>query len=221
VEGKRGCGFRKPGGLYLVCDGEGRSCGKLPIVLDRCPVCNSGIKQTRGWTWIDSDRLIATEHCAADPAECRGCPLAVPMGKVGLLWVGKAFYETPQEFSREAAMMGISRRISAIPRDFKCGETWVWLAHPEVVNNPTPPPAKPDTDDEEEIALYEQELAEYRSKLPGVFRVFRPQRVEYVVKGTESDEDIELLVKRGITPVCVTRKGETPAMFDGGGQGRA
>jgi hypothetical protein len=28
IDRKRGCGFRKPGGLYLCSDGAGRECGK-------------------------------------------------------------------------------------------------------------------------------------------------------------------------------------------------
>ena len=36
VEGKRGCGFRKPGGLYMV-SAVSAPCGKLPTPLDICP----------------------------------------------------------------------------------------------------------------------------------------------------------------------------------------
>jgi hypothetical protein len=47
---KRGCGWRKPGGLYLCADGVGGVCGKLPIPLDICPTCHGGIKFCRSWT---------------------------------------------------------------------------------------------------------------------------------------------------------------------------
>lgn len=51
IEAKRGCGFRKVGGTYLVSEGEGMPCDRLPIKLDVCPVCSHGFKRSRGWTW--------------------------------------------------------------------------------------------------------------------------------------------------------------------------
>jgi len=51
-ESKRGCGWRKPGGLYLMADGPAELCGKLPIPLEICPSCGGGIKLSRGWTWV-------------------------------------------------------------------------------------------------------------------------------------------------------------------------
>jgi hypothetical protein len=59
-EKPRGCGRRKPGGLYLVAPGDGAPCCKLPIKLDVCPTCHAGIKPARGWTWVDGDALLAT-----------------------------------------------------------------------------------------------------------------------------------------------------------------
>jgi hypothetical protein len=217
---KRGCGWRKEGGLYLVSDGEGRSCGRLPIVLNVCPTCGGGIHQTRGWTWVDGGKLAATETCATGPETCKTCPLAVEIGKVGLLWIGKKFYGKPADFLREAALQGISRRISAIPREFEVGKTWIWLAHTDVVKNLEPPPVKPKlqgndlTDDAELMAEYEEALAAYRTMLPGVFYLFRPTRIEYVVTGKETDEEIDAMVKRGITPVTIQRTGETKEMFE-------
>jgi len=212
---KRGCGWRKKGGLYLISEGPGRGCGRLPIILSSCPTCGGGIRQTRGWTWVNGAKLAETEVCTAEA--CTGCPLADLSGmtKVGLLWVGAAFYETPEAFTAEANAMGISRRISAIPRDFKIGESWCWLAHPRGVKNPEPAPELDPAmaDDEEAVAAFEAEKKEYREWLPAVFRIFRPQRIEYVVRGDESDEDIERLVERGITPVLVRKLGETESMF--------
>lgn len=59
-EQRRGCGFRKVGGTYLVAKGPSRSCCRLPFELDVCPACGTGVKPTRGWTWIDVGRLLAT-----------------------------------------------------------------------------------------------------------------------------------------------------------------
>ena len=39
IEPRRGCGFRKTGGLYLVGDNQGQPCCRLPIILHVCPAC--------------------------------------------------------------------------------------------------------------------------------------------------------------------------------------
>lgn len=186
TEGKRGCGYRKPGGLYLRFDGSGRACGRLPLPLRVCPTCGAGIKPTRGWQWIDSAPYIRNNPCRT-PEECGGCPMNGDMGKVGLIWVGEAFYPTPEEFIREGDTMGISRRIAAVPRGFVIGETWVWMAHRKTAINPAHP-AGP--------------------REPAVFRVFRPSRIEYVVRDDDPEDKLQRLVDRGITLVKVVKKEE-------------
>ncbi len=86
---------------------------------------------------------------------------------MGLIWVGEMFYKTPRAFLKEAAEQGISRRIRSIPRDFKLGETCVWLAHRKAV--------------------------EGVDMTPGVFYAFLPQRIEYIVKGDETEEKLRAL----------------------------
>lgn len=182
-EKPRGCGRRKPGGYYLVASGEGEACCKLPYKLDVCPVCHAGFKPARGWTWIDSEALFGRIACQ-NPHMESACPAAKPMGKVGLLWVGEKFYPTPADFNREAAEMGISRRLNAIPKGFVLGETWVCLAHRKAVR-------LSDRDGQDETFY------------PGIFRIFKPEAIEYVVTGKETEEDIDRLIERGITPVEV------------------
>jgi hypothetical protein len=107
------------------------------------------------------------------------------MGQVGLLWVGEKFYPTPYDFSQEAGVMGISRRIPALPKDFKLGETWVFLAHQKACWESRP------------------ETPWVRDPRPGIFRIFKPIAVEYVTRGDETPEELEKLRERGITPVKV------------------
>ena len=188
VEGKRGCGYRKPGGLYLRVDGRGWECGALPIPLDVCPCCGEGIKPSRGWTWIDMGKFAAKRECARTGG-CGPCPLADAMiGRAGLLWVGEQFYPTPEDWLKEASQMGISRRIKSVPHGFKVGETWVAMAHRKAIKI---------GDDKYQAAI---------------FHVFCPSRIEYVVKGTETDEEIATLEKRGFTLVKVEHAGETQAL---------
>jgi hypothetical protein len=187
-EGKRGCGFRKPGGIYLVSDGPGRPCSKLPIPLEVCPCCGGGIKPSRGWTWVNGTQLAESKTC--DRGECSTCPLGGPIGRCGLLWIGEKFYPTPDDWTREAATQGVSRRLAAVPRDFKVGETWVLVAHRKAIKN---------ADD---------------SFTAGVFHAFRPQRIEIVVSGKEPDEEIEAMVKRGLSPVVVERVGDERPLLE-------
>jgi len=179
-EAARGCGFRKPGGLYLVARGPGRPCGKLPLPLEICPTCGAGIKPTRGWTWVNSTALAATVACRLP--ECDGlCPMARGVGRAGLLWIGEKFYPRPADWLDEAQRMGVSRRIATVPRDFELGKTWVLAAHRKGLRCPD------------------------GSFTPAVFRVFQPTAVQVVVSGEESDEQIERLLERGLQPVKVVQ----------------
>jgi len=188
-ESRRGCGFRKPGGIYLCSGGYGRHCGALPIELSVCPTCHHGIHPARGWTWINLADLAAVRGCSkgveigdgdyAIGQGCGDCPIADGrIQEVGLIWVGEKFYPTATNFAEEANKMGISRRISAIPRKFKLGETWVALAHRKAIEALPDPKA-------------------------GIFHVFKPTGIEYVVKEDDSEEKLNGLEKRGITLVRV------------------
>src|SRR5580692_11623011 len=112
IEPKRGCGYRKVGGLYLVGGGIGIPCDRLPFELTVCSCCGQGIKQARGWTWIDVAKFFQGEHKLILPpvpvpgvnpilTNCKCvefCPLCKApetMGRAGLLWIGEKFYKTP------------------------------------------------------------------------------------------------------------------------------
>jgi len=188
TEGKRGCGYRKAGGLYLVTAGEGRYCGALPIPLSVCPTCHHGIKPARGWTWVDLQAIRAGKPCiqTISPDYCNQCPF-FSIEKVGLIWVGEKFYPTTASFSSEAQQMGISRRIARIPHQFKLGETWVALAHRKAI-------------------VDEVEFGKEPIYTPGIFRLFKPSAIEYVVREEDTEEKLEKLEKRGITLVKVIPK---------------
>ena len=195
-ESRRGCGFRKVGGLYLVAEFEGIACGRMPIPVGTCPTCGAGIKPSRGWTWIDGDALTAEARALPCRNEdCGGCPMdqGGAYGRAGLIWIGEAFYPTPEDFQREAKAMGISRRIAAVPRGFEIGKTFVFLAHRCVV---------PDVTIEGNPAFG-----------PGVFQIFVPTRIEIICDGTEPVEQIAEYEGRGLTPVKVIRIGEDQQLF--------
>lgn len=186
-EGKRGCGFRKVHGLYLRSDGETMQCGKFPLELTVCPCCGNGIKPARGFTWIDLAKLAVGKQCKNEGHQCNVCPASqenlAKIVKCGLIWVGEKFYKTPNAFVTESFQMGISRRINFVPKDFVVGETWVALAHEKAIPH-----------------LHEGAPATFT---PAIFSLFLPDRIEIVVTGEESDEEIEGYLKRKLTPVKV------------------
>jgi hypothetical protein len=188
-ESERGCGYRKPGGLYLVSDTAGRDCGIVPFELKTCPCCGEGFKPSRGYRWIDSERILESAgDCRLSATECESCPANIKfraeMGPAILIWISDKFYPTTDDFNKESNEMGISRRISgdALPRGFQLGETWVFLAH--------------------KAAIVEYSGQEEKA-VPGVFTIFKPRRIERIVDGSETDAEIDEMVKRGITPVQV------------------
>lgn len=173
-EEARGCGYRSSGkdgvGLYLMGNGIFEICERLPFPIGVCPCCGEGTKFSRGFTWITPKKLFGFfADPACDPSirgfqhnhlACLMC--SPPEGKHGLMWVGEKFY-TPGSFLQEASCRGISKRISSIPKDFKFGETVVYLAHKKCI--PTE-----------------------GESLPAVFTVFRPSRLDLVVDTTNPDE---------------------------------
>lgn len=192
-EGRRGCGWRKEGGLYLIDTKPGKECGRLPIPTTVCSCCGRGIKPARGWTWVDADEIMrAAPPCRFDGTEDHeACPLNLMIqrgiGKAGLIWIGEKYYPTANHYLREVERMGDSRRINSVPKGFKIGESYVLLAHRKAILTRDPELGK-------EI-IYE----------PGIFRIIQPERIEIVVKGTEPDEVIENYVKRGLSPVVIER----------------
>ena len=196
VEAKRGCGYRKIGGTYLVSDWQGHSCDRLPIPLRICPTCGGGFRLSRSWTYINVSKLMGGPHLVCkDNLFCPLCHSPELIGLAGLLWIGTQFYKTPEEFMAEGKALGFSKRIKFIPRKFKVGETFVLLAHPKAVREFVKVP-------NQDPSLVPIEEVKYT---PGIFTLWQPTRVEKILPDTEQNntELLEDLAKRGITPVFV------------------
>jgi len=191
-ESERGCGYRKPGGIYLVSNAFQFSCGRLPVPLGVCPCCNQGVKPSRGFTWISPKPILEEKPCNTlkHCASCLCCAETAPK-RAGLLWVGERFYPTPNDFLKEAFNRGVSKRISRIPYGLKPGSTVIYLAHRKGVD-----------------ALLD--------KWPGIIAAFIPIRIEYVVKGRETESELQALVNRGMVPVKVVPCGMLPAKVSKG-----
>lgn len=184
VEDERGCGFRHSGpdgvGIYLVGNASISSCARLPFPLTVCPCCGAGVKFSRSFTWIDPSKLFDPaleplpdyEDPLHDTRACRMCnPEETTGDKAGLIWVGEKFYPTASHFAREAARMGISRRLPAIPNGFRVGIDAIYLAHIKAAPGPN------------------------MEWSPGVFGVFVPSRVELVIDDPEDVPEKAIALK--------------------------
>jgi len=198
VEARRGCGYRKVGGLYMVSGGAGVPCDRLPIPLDVCPVCSHGFKQARGWTWVDLFGLVGGDHegCGDKFQPCPLCQNVKEVGKAGLLWIGEKFYKTPADFMREGRELGFSRRIRALPRGFRIGETYVLLAHSQTIQK-----LEPKVFEGDQALLDEQFDLVYK---PGIFTLWRPTAVEKILaESMRGSEEVQRLEEQGVRPVFV------------------
>lgn len=221
TEGRRGCGYRKAGGLYLV-SGPGllTPCGKLPLVLDVCPTCRGGIKPTRSYEWVNAWALFGERTCShAGTTYCSACPLGGQLAtadsplRMGLIWIGESFYPTPADWMAETDRMGASRRIPNVPRDFEVGKTWVLVAHRKAIPHKCDCVRRAAPDEE----LFGRQEPAADCKLcsgkgvwyeKAIFHAFKPTRIEYVCKGDETEEELDKMIGRGISPVIVREKAE-------------
>ena len=198
-ERKRGCGFRKGGGFYFRLEGTGYPCGFLPIPLIACTCCGIKPEPSRGIQWLSTSYLKFVSEkspCDSPLKKCIVCPMTQSIfdqEKIALDWVGASFYPTTDKFHREASQVGISRRLAAkILADgtiniglkgFKVGVDWVALAHKKAI-----------------VSI--SETGDY-TRSQGIFKLFRPEKIEYVVKGDESEEFLEILEEQGFELVEV------------------
>jgi hypothetical protein len=207
----RGCGYRKVGGLYLVGGGLSAPCDRMPYELPRCPTCGAGVKFTRSHTWLQPDffRVHAVSHCK-DESPCPICRTPYPDHEFGphlLLWIGRAHY-SPQSYLNESRLLGVSRRIAAIPKGLVLGETWVLLAHLDAI-----PPKDPDqctvcgfTERLHLPGCPPEVCSSFQAPrpTPGIFCAFIPRAVELVLKESDATpERIEKEERRGVSVVTV------------------
>lgn len=216
TEGARGCGYRKVGGTYLISEEISVPCPALPLEVSRCPCCDSGIKPSRGWAWFNPSMFFKfpcpvsceryQEHGRCEPFKTE---------RAGILWIGGKFYPTPEAWTAESQSMGVSRRISQIPKDLVIGETWVFVGHREAIVN-----KKCECFDEIKGPDPECKLCdgEGQRNVPGVFHAFRPTEIQRIVDEDVTEEEVEKLEKRGITPVFINRVDEDGNPVDENGK---
>jgi hypothetical protein len=213
VEAKRGCGFRVVGGTYLVAGPGGFDCGRLPIPLLPCALCDHVPGFIRGMRKVvPKNFLHAAPVCARTTTQaCDVCPFerAFERAQGAMMWVGDKFY-TSESFTEEASTLGPSKRIGKVPHWFKLG-MWVYMAHEKVIDKPCPTcvevaAAYGCTGKTPPILVMEncEECGgSGMVKTPAIFFAFRPSRIERIIPKTMSEEDRAKLIEEGLTPVEV------------------
>jgi len=220
-EAKRGCGFRKIGGLYLTSEGMWVGCDRLPYELRSCKVCGAGIHLSRAMTEINPLELFGKHDRPSVnlPAETttevicqdsfRPCKMCDPTSDPAyIMLIGKKHYPTPEDYVREAMTLGVSKRIAQIPKKLKLGQTVIYLAHPDGITEEV----------EEACDKHGKPLLVPRMVKVGrlaIIGAFTPQRIEMPVykkmlKGNGSRILKAKMKKRGITPVVVSGREHDP-----------
>lgn len=205
AEARRGCGYRKVGGLYICGEYIEVPCDRLPYPIGACPVCGEGIHFTRGYRKINPLKLFGEHRPCSDVfPDCFMCePKEDP---AFLMTVGERYYPKPDDFVQEARSMGLSKRVPAIPKELELGKTVIYLTHPKAIEIKTSPLEQEldlllQNGNNEQQRLIPEEKTTYKL---GVFMVFIPERIEMPVWGSElTDEKKEELERRGITPISI------------------
>ncbi len=205
VEERRGCGFRKVGGMYLCGEYISAPCDRMPFPLTVCPVCGQGIKVSRGFTQVNPYQLWGIHRDCKD--HFRPCFLCDPQDQPAyIMLVGAGNYKTKEDFLDEAHHMGISKRIPFIPKGLEFGKTVIYLAHPKACEVKEPAALQEAMAIVEEAQTNQPRLLETEkvTKALGIFCAFIPKRVEKLIwESQATPEELEKLEKRGITPVVI------------------
>lgn len=217
VEVRRGW---KIGGTYLETDPGWFACGRLPIPLSPCPLCDQRPRFARGLQRVTPKNLLHSAPLCTRagtgilakqflaPA-CSACPYgSIESAEVaGLMWVGARFC-SPSAFAAEAEALGVSKRVPwPLPKWMEVGKTWVFLAHEEGrveaceacqgkgLRPATPPAVLPDP--------CEACDGKGRVASPAIFYAFKPHRVVRIVPDDLDHEAARDLEKEGLTLVEV------------------
>ena len=214
IEARRGCGFRKVGGMYLCGEFISSPCDRMPFPLTTCPICGQGIKVSRGFTQVNPYRLWGPHDQPVtvfrDNPEVRGeitklnctdrfrpCLLCDPQDEPAyIMLVGAGNYKTKEVFLEEAHRMGISKRIPFIPKGLELCKTAIYLAHPNACEVREPAVLQQAMAIVEETQINQPRLLETEKveKKLGIFCAFIPKRVETLVWESElTDEKREQL----------------------------
>lgn len=181
---KRGCGFRRIGGTYVVGEiptvsfNKSQICPNLPLNIPECPTCGHTIPFFRSIKKINPLELFLPP---VNKCKDKNCPFCnIPGERAWIMWVGKKYYTT-DTFINEAITTGVSKRVPFRPEGFKDGD-WVYLAYPKVFEIPR-----------------KGKKSKWK---PGFFCAFKAQQFERIIPEKKSNDQTYLnSLGEGITAV--------------------
>ncbi len=197
---ERGCGYPQIGGTYLF-GGIGISlvCDRLPLEIGVCNCCGETIRFFRGIQQINPLALWGVHdgsECTCPPI----CPLCHPEKHEApcfFMWVGQDY--SMKSFAKEAFEMGVSKRISVIPKDLEIGKSWIFLGKTGIIT---------------ETDLGYDAKKGKTIKANGVFYAFKVTQIQYwIAESDATEEKLKELKDRGITPVIVPETPENQCHF--------
>lgn len=221
VEQKRGCGYRKIGGLYLEGDlSNAIGCDRLPLPIGACPCCGGGLKVGRSYTEVNPFKFFGDHKDCSHSNHIR-CGVCQPPDDVAyIILVGKQHYATSEDFIKEALTMGVSRRINHIPEKLQVGVTPIYLAHPSALEEFVAPgqaelPVAVEGDKDKKKKAQGRLLdAPRKVKKPAIFAMFIPRRVVKIV-GEPANMDAEQRKAFEHELAKLTKQGHYPGVGPG------
>ena len=223
VEKKRGCGYRKIGGIYLVGGNIGRPCDRLPFELTVCPCCSAGIKPTLGWTWIDVGQLVQGRHVldhqktikdlgVVDDTPNQFCHCGMEKyEEFARKHPMKTFPITLCPFCHHPEKMGRAGLLWIGESFYKTPEEFVAEGVSQGFSRRIKTVPRGFKIGETWVLLAHRKAIRTADPVktavnltPGIFFVWRPERVEMVLpESARGSEGVGVLEKKGITPVFV------------------
>jgi hypothetical protein len=171
IEAKRRFGWREPGTWWLA-GGQiwtEEFCGRLPMEQqDHCQYCGFRLIKRFGWKWIEPRVIVDRYPCNRPPGLCvDACPFYPTRERVGLVWLPR-YYSGARQWYEECQEAGPLLKIDKLPDG-------------GVNFN--------DEIDGDLVYVY------YRAFRPkkeqgSIVAAYKPDRLEYVVKDSDSELSI-------------------------------
>lgn len=130
---KRGCGWPKEGGFYVMGGGKPLVCFALPVTLVPCECCNQMPKFARCPTPVTAE-YIKNLFYGKDGEFCGPtCHACVSGKRYWISWVGSDY--TTETFCREVNVQGMSRRIPpSFAKLIQPGDVFANVKGGEIIN---------------------------------------------------------------------------------------
>jgi hypothetical protein len=197
IESPRLNGYRKQGHLYLIGNLPNFNCCKLPIELPAGSIPKVGL--------LPMPQEFENTMCSGPITSCVDQRMSKPGNISGMFWVNEVHYPSAAFFVHEARTNAIQIKIKHLHCGIKPGESWVLLAHRKAI-----------VDYSDGMQGFVDEAGEAHTTVkykPGIFSLFRVDRIEYVLGDHEVEKaggvqlrELGSLIEAGVKLVRVIRE---------------